>query len=347
MKKTKKIFKRISSIALASALIMSGFPKLELTQAATSFSLTNKVTIGKGETFQLASKSSSKISFRSSNKNIVSVTKSGKIKGKKIGKATIIAKSNKKTRRCKVTVKAAPKKISFSQQEITLLPKETKKLTVTFSSGYSNKITYTSEKPSVVSVSAKGMITAKSTGETTITAKTYNGKTANIQCIVADITPSTDDTSTPSLEPTTTPQTTITTSAAISKIENGTIYIANDTTTLNLTSCITYYKNNLDGTLYDITKEELLPGDTIEITYNGLTAETFPSSLCECEKIVVTNSIANTIIEDKISNIADEHTLELTNQKDTTFYFDSTTKIYKKGQEITWEQLKNEDVILS
>jgi len=147
MKKIHKIFNQISAIALASTLLVSSFPRIQLTQAATTFSITNKVTIGKGETFQLNTKgTSSKISFQSSNKKVVSVTKSGKIKGKKVGKATITAKSNKKTRKCKVTVKAAPKKISFSQKEITLLPGKTKKLAITFSSGYSNKVTYKAEK---------------------------------------------------------------------------------------------------------------------------------------------------------------------------------------------------------
>ena len=102
------------AIALASTLFVSGLPNPHLAQAATTFSIPSQVTIGKGETFQLNVKgTSSKPTFRSSNKKVVSVTKSGKIKGNKIGKATITAKINKKTKRCKVTVKAAPKKISF------------------------------------------------------------------------------------------------------------------------------------------------------------------------------------------------------------------------------------------
>lgn len=58
----------------------------------------------------------------------------------------------------------------------------------------------------------------------------------------------------------------------------------------------------------------------------------------------MTDSIANAIIEDKISN-RNEHTLEITNHKNTKFYFDNDTKIYKKGQEITKEQLKKDDVL--
>lgn len=445
MKKNKKIFNQVSAIALASTLLVSSFPRIQLTQAATTFSITSKVTIGKGESFQLNTKgTSSKISFQSSNKKVVSVTQSGKIKGKKVGKATITAKLNKKTKKCKVTVKNAPKKISFSQKEITLLPGATKKLAISFSSGYSNKIAYKSENSTVASVSVNGIVTAKNAGETIITAKTFNGKTAAIRCIVADNstpdatnatvsttspaitgtpqqtegtatntplisntpvsslnptptgntlrpiptkTPNTEEslkptttpesskipssevpstenptavpttqvsttpsstvtaTSTPSLEPTATTQTTVTSSAVISKIEDGTIYIDNDKTELQLTSCITYHKACFDGTLYTITKEELLPGDTIEITSSGLISSTYPvSTLADCDQIVVTDSIANAIMEDKISTI-DEHTLEITNHKNAKFYFDASTKIYKRGQEITKEQLKEDDVI--
>lgn len=461
MRHNKKTLKKMRAIALASTLLVSGFPNTQLTQAATTFSMTNQVTIGKGETFQLNLKgTSSKPTFRSSNKKVVSVTKSGKIKGNKIGKATITAKLNKKTKKCKVTVKAAPKKISFSQPEITLFPGETKKLALTVSSGYSKKITYKAENSAVASVSANGFVTAKAAGDTTITAKTFNGKTATIRCVVAsnntpaatnqvtattvpatspaitgtplqtaDVTTNTPavshtpafslaptqagNTATPTvtssaspketleptyipntqapLEPTATPENskvpateqpaavptatpivtitptpsaivssspipttdptatdtpTVTGSAVISKIEDGTIFIDEGRTKLELTSCITYYKNCFDGTQYQITKEELLPGDTIEITSNGLISKTYPvSTLADCEQIVVTKSVADAIIEDKISNITDNHTLEITNHKDTKFYFESDPEIYKNGEKITIDELKTGDVI--
>lgn len=444
MKENNKIFKQIGAIALASTLLVSAFPRIQVTQAATTFSMTNKVTIGKGETFQLNTKGdSSKISYQSSNKKVVSITQSGKIKGKKVGKATITAKINKKTKKCRVTVKAAPKKISFSQKEITMLPGASKKLAISFSSGYSNKITYKAENSAVASISVNGYVTAKTTGETIITAKTFNGKTATIRCIVTNNstpdttntavsttspaitgtpqqttgtttntphvsntpisslkptqagstlrpvltdTPNTEETlkptatpesskipysevpstenptavptptakvtttpsttvtatDTPSLEPTATTQTTVTSSAVISKIEDGTIYIDNDRIQLQLTSCITYYKTRFDGTLFDITKEELLPGDTIEITFSGLISKTYPVSiLVDCDQIVVTDSIANDVVETEISKL----TNELISSKNATFYHTSNTSIYKNGQNITVDQLKEGDIV--
>ena len=469
MKQNKKIIKKMRAIALASTLFVSGLPNPHLAQAATTFSIPSQVTIGKGETFQLNVKgTSSKPTFRSSNKKVVSVTKSGKIKGNKIGKATITAKINKKTKRCKVTVKAAPKKISFSQSALTLFPGDTKKLSVKISSGYSKKITYQTTDTTVASVSANGLVTAKATGETTITAKTFNGKTATLRCVVASnstpvattqvttptmpatspaitgtplqtanaatstpavsnipnaslaptqagntATPattcstSTQETAVPTdtpntqtpLAPTNTPESsahpateqptcaptqtptatpattpvasatatpsaivsaspiptatpipteapTVTYSAAISKIENGTIYIENNLIKLQLTSCITYYKNCFDGTKYQITKEELLPGDFIEITTSGVISNTYPvSTLADCEQIIVTHSIADAIIEDKISKIEDNRTLKIANHPNTEFHLVTDTKIYKNGEEITRNELQIGDVV--
>ena len=464
MRQNKKIFKQMGAIALASTLLVSGFPNIQLTQAATTFTMTNKVTIGKGETFQLNIKgTSSKISFRSSNKKVVSVTKSGKIKGKKVGKATIFAKANNKTKRCKVTVKAAPKKISFTQKQLTLFPGETKKLALTFSSGYSNKITYKAENSDVASVSLNGFVTAKAAGETTITAKTFNGKTASIRCIVTanntpvatnqivtTVAPSTapaitamplqteavttntpnasktpaislaptqagntvtptvtssanpektyqptatdympeplyptftpevseipvtknptatptataPSTGTPVATATTTPitvvsasaipttnpsateQPVVTRSAIISKIEDGTIYIDNGTVKLQLTSCITYYKDSYKGTRYQITKEELLPGDTIEITSSGMISNTYPvSTLADCEQIVVTASSANDVMETEISKLTSYELIAHNNKK---FIYTSNTNVYKNGTRITMDQIKEGDVV--
>ena len=458
MRQNKNIFKQMGAIALASTLLVSGFPNIQLTQAASTFSMTNKVTIGKGETFQLNVKgTSSKISFRSSNKKVVSVTKSGKIKGKKVGKATIFAKANNKTKRCKVTVKSAPKKISFTKKQVTLFPGETKKLALTVSSGYSKKITYKVENSAVASVSVNGFVTAKAAGQTTITAKTFNGKTASIRCVVATnntpvatnqvvatATPSTapaitgtplqttgtttytphvsntpvtsvaptqavnteaptitssaspektyqptatdympeplDPTfppetseipatknptatptstpvatatttpsavvsasATPTIDPTVTDLPAVTSSAIISKIEDGTIYIDDSTVKLQLTSCITYYKDCYKGTRYQITKEELLPGDTIEITSNGVISDTYPvSTLADCEQIVVTHSCADDVVETEISELTD---YTLITSKNENYIYTSNTKVYKNGQRISIDQLKKGDIV--
>lgn len=51
-----------------------------------------------------------KVTWKSSNKKVASVTKKGKVKAKKKGKASIVAKVGKKKYTCKVTVGSASKK---------------------------------------------------------------------------------------------------------------------------------------------------------------------------------------------------------------------------------------------
>lgn len=59
-----------------------------------------------GKTVTLKLKNNKKkIKWSSSNKKVATVTKKGKVKGKKVGKATITAKVGKKKYKCKINVK--------------------------------------------------------------------------------------------------------------------------------------------------------------------------------------------------------------------------------------------------
>lgn len=53
-----------------------------------------------------------KVTWKSSNKKVASVTKKGKVKAKKKGKASIVAKVGKKKYTCKITVGSASKKMA-------------------------------------------------------------------------------------------------------------------------------------------------------------------------------------------------------------------------------------------
>lgn len=69
----------------------------------------SKVTLKVGKTFRLKATvdegSVDKITYKSSNKKIATVSSTGKIKAKKAGKVTITVKSGKVTKKCKITVK--------------------------------------------------------------------------------------------------------------------------------------------------------------------------------------------------------------------------------------------------
>lgn len=152
-------------------------PATKVTLSKTS------VTLGKGETLTVkatvtpTNATNKKVTWSTSNKKVATVA-NGKITAKGVGTATITAKtSNGKTAKIKVTVKNAPSKVTLNKTSLTLGVKESFTLTKTLPKNTaSNKITYTSSKPSVATVSEKGVITAKKAGTAKITVKTFNGK---------------------------------------------------------------------------------------------------------------------------------------------------------------------------
>ena len=90
--------------------------------AATKISVSNakdgKVTIRKGASLRLKAKAGGKkVTWSTSNKKIVSVTKRGTIKGRKKGKATItVSAPQKKSYRIKVTVGIPVKKVEMMRK---------------------------------------------------------------------------------------------------------------------------------------------------------------------------------------------------------------------------------------
>ena len=109
----KNLKKRAITLLLAVLMIFgTAVPVAEVMQpvtvsAASTVKLNKtKLTLKKGQTYQLKlNKKNAKITWSSSNKKIVSVSKKGKLTAKKAGKATITAKVGKKKYTCKVTVK--------------------------------------------------------------------------------------------------------------------------------------------------------------------------------------------------------------------------------------------------
>ena len=98
---------RILAVILSLAMVfsMAGISGFNVSAAAKLNK--KKITISVGQTVKLkVKKNSKKVKWKSSNKKIVTVSKKGKIKGKKAGKATVTAKIGKKKLKCKVTVVA-------------------------------------------------------------------------------------------------------------------------------------------------------------------------------------------------------------------------------------------------
>ncbi len=146
----------------------------------------SKVTLGKNETYTVKTTikniTDKTLTWKSSNKDIVAVSKKGKLTAKKAGSATITATLvSGHSASFQVTVKSAPSKISVSPKRKTLKAKKSFQIKTSLPSGSaSNTITYSSSRPSVAKVSSSGKVTGVKKGTATITVKTYNKKKATI-----------------------------------------------------------------------------------------------------------------------------------------------------------------------
>ncbi len=125
--------------------------------------------------------------WRSSNTAVVKVDKrTGKLTARKQGTAVITAVSRKGAKAsCKVTVQkgqVATKKLSLKKTSEVL--KKGRSMTVKVTRTpltATDKLTFRSSNPKIVSVNAKGKITAKKKGTVTITIRSSKGKTAKIK----------------------------------------------------------------------------------------------------------------------------------------------------------------------
>lgn len=165
MKQKKKV---LPSIVLTLALILL----FASTVSAASIKLNKskvQLNVGASTTLKITG-TSKKVTWKSSNKSIATVSSSGKVTGKKAGKATITATVNKKKYKCTVTV-VNPVKLNKTSIKLNL--KESYQLKVL---NTTKKISWKSSNRSIATVSSSGKVTGKKAGKTTITA-TINKKT--------------------------------------------------------------------------------------------------------------------------------------------------------------------------
>lgn len=152
------------------------------------FSLnTNHVVLGNNESYKLSVKTNStdSIVFTSGNTQIAEVDEKGTIKAVSEGFTHIDTTIGGTTKRVNVVVKCEPFNIGVtksmsSKKTIKLKKGKSSKIGVYFKEGcYSNKITFSSSNKKVT-VSGKGVVTAKAVGTSKITIKSYNGKKAYV-----------------------------------------------------------------------------------------------------------------------------------------------------------------------
>ena len=120
-----KQIKKVLVVLLTLALMITMMPSVQTNvQAKGKMKLNKKkVTLYVGKKVKLKVKNKTvkkKVKWKSTNKKVATVTKKGRVKAKKPGKATIIAKVGKKKLKCKVIVKK--KKVPVTTKPVVTKP---------------------------------------------------------------------------------------------------------------------------------------------------------------------------------------------------------------------------------
>ena len=105
----KQLKKRYVALVMALLCVIAGLLNQNLVFGKIALNKSS-ITISVGEQKQLTLKGTKKkVTWKSENKKIATVTKKGKVTGKAVGKTTITATSNGKRYKCKVKVKEVQK----------------------------------------------------------------------------------------------------------------------------------------------------------------------------------------------------------------------------------------------
>lgn len=171
--------------------------KITVKKAPTKITLSkSSLKLGAGETYTLSRSvpsgtASYRVTYTSSNKNVVQVGSGGKLTAKRAGTAVITAKTyNGKTAKCTVSVKAPPSFVLLDQSSIYISPNQTGTLKANISNSAEacNKYSFTSSNSNIVKITQTSGATCKfkalKAGKATITVKTFNGKMTKCQITV-------------------------------------------------------------------------------------------------------------------------------------------------------------------
>lgn len=153
----------------------------------------NELTLGVGERFDLAPAMPEgremEISCSSADASIASITSKGTVEAVAVGDTVVTATAaDGAYAECLVHVRKAPDRVKFSAENFTLGVGETtdalKAIVGSAEGEYAGACTFKSSKPKIVKVDEKGALTGVKKGTATITARTYNDKTATCEVTV-------------------------------------------------------------------------------------------------------------------------------------------------------------------
>ena len=153
--------------------------KVTLSESSLTLGVKQSVTL----TPSIPDGTHASFTWSSKDATVAAVSKAGRITGKRAGATTVTVKTqNGKQARVKVTVMKAPRKVTLNKITVSLRVKGTVRLKATLPDNTYSPITWSTSDKNIARVSATGKVTAVAVGTATITAETYNGRTA--ACVV-------------------------------------------------------------------------------------------------------------------------------------------------------------------
>lgn len=185
----RKKLKRLIALLLSLLMVISLIPTTGLAvEAAAKPKLVKKsVSIVIGESSQIKVKNApkrAKVTYKSTKKNIATVSEKGKVKGLKSGTAKIIVSVKKHSKTTKLNYKVTVKRPALSKNTLSLITGNTANISI---KNKPKKAAYAwrSSNPQVAAVHNNGKVKAKAVGTTTIQVKVQTAKkTYNLSCKV-------------------------------------------------------------------------------------------------------------------------------------------------------------------
>lgn len=229
MKKMKTKGKRLFSLVLALALLLTSVSVPSVTAEAAKTVKVKKiqitkpkkksVTLKKGKSLQLKVKvtpknaKNKKVRYKTSNRKIVRVSSKGKIKAIKNGNAkiTITARDGSRKKavlKVKVVTPVSKVKLNASAKTLTVGQTAALKATVSPATASKKTVKWTTSDKNVATVTSKGVVKGLKAGTAVITATAADGSKKKASCKVtvqaASQTPETPDNPNPPKPPVTT-----------------------------------------------------------------------------------------------------------------------------------------------
>ncbi|MDD3184597.1 MAG: Ig-like domain-containing protein [Anaerostipes sp.] len=185
------------SVIIGLIIIICAMTPVYAKKAYIKVSSSTKVSIpiGKSSKIKAVSKGKKrKLTYKSSNKKIATVTSKGTIKGKKYGSASIYIKGkNLKTKKIKVYIKKEVKGLTLKSLDTVFFEtagrtSQIRAITNPSSKVVTTKLNYRSANTKIATVSSTGKITAKKAGLTTIYVSTNKNCTKSSKVYTKKIT---------------------------------------------------------------------------------------------------------------------------------------------------------------